>query len=112
MTSRLAGPIEDIPSMSWCGRLDFDLHNSGGWVVGTIEISVRIDLVSVWWASRTLAVIDRARLGRWLRGHSAKPFTYDNIELCANADNVGIRIDGGAVHPIPNAVVTQLRSVL
>jgi hypothetical protein len=106
----LTGP--EIPEMAWTGRLEFDLLGQSGWRIGAVEVVVRIDLVTFWWASRTLAVVDRERLRRWFRRRSDCTLAQDDIVLCASADNIAIRIDGGPIHPVPIEVVTQLRAAL
>src|SRR4051812_19833557 len=56
----------DLGPMHWTGRMEFDLSDAQGWRIGTVEIVIRIDHLSLWFGNRTLAVMDRDLFREWL----------------------------------------------
>jgi hypothetical protein len=106
-----AARLPEIGPMHWTGRLEFDLSNDQGWRIGTIEIVVRIDHVSLWFGNRTLAVMDRDMFREWLMDHE-EPFGIDDVTWSMDDDGTLLTIDESATYAIPNPVVQHLVQVV
>jgi hypothetical protein len=99
------------PQELWTGWIDFGLRNERGWRVGTAEVSVRMDSVSLWWANRTLAVMDREAFGGWLVNDEPL-FAIDDVVWSKQDALTVITIDNRASYIVPRITVEQLRAVL
>ena len=107
---RTAPAEEQAPA--WTGRLSFDLKDGFGWRWGEVELVVRRDLITVWLASKTLAVLDRQQFARWINSVGPSDFTRDDTTWVTSGSNVALRIGNGPLHPVSLDVVTKLRGLL
>jgi len=103
-------PIEEMRS-AWTGRLDFDLKNGCGWRVATIEVVVRIESVTLWFANRTLAVMDRDLFRAWL-ANPDRIFSIDDVTWSASDAGLCITVDGSISYAVPDPTVRQLVAVI
>jgi hypothetical protein len=101
----------EVPRSAWTGRLDFDLFNGRGWRVATVEVVVRIDNVTLWWANRTIAVMDRELFGQWLV-RPDRVFAIDDVVWSVQGPHTCITIDNGISYAIPRDAVEQLLGVI
>jgi hypothetical protein len=106
MDHALDHPVDVLPA-HWTGRLDFDLHNGRGWRVGTVEIVVRVDILTLWYGNRTLAVMDRDLFREWLI-HPTAPFAVDDVIWFAQDELTGLTIDGSISYPVPGSIIDYL----
>ncbi len=97
--------------MDWTGRMEFDLSNDQGWRVGTVEIVIRMDHLSLWFGNRTLAVIDRDTFREWLMDPE-DPFFVDDVMWSISDTGAFLTIDDTASYPIPGALVQHLVQVV
>ena len=112
MTDHTAiGQTVDVLPTHWTGRLDFDLQNGRGWRVGTVEIVVRIDLLTLWYGNRTLAVMDRDLFREWLI-HPAEPLTIDDVIWFAQDELIGLTIDGSLSYAVPASIIDYLVAMI
>jgi hypothetical protein len=95
----------------WTGRIDFDLVDQDGLRFGHIELVVRLDVVSIWWDSTSLGVLDREALRSWLRRPS-ESLTQDDVRLHWQADALFLQAHAGPLHAVPHTTVAQLRGAL
>jgi hypothetical protein len=102
-----------VPSSQqlWTGRIDFGLMNGRGWRVGTAEVVVRIDTVSLWWANRTLAVMDRDAFGAWLVSNEPL-FDIDDVVWSKQGPLTVLTIDNRNSYVVPRNVVEQFLGVI
>lgn len=101
----------EIDPMEWTGRMEFDLSDPQGWQVGTVEIVIRMDHLSLWFGNRTLAVIDRDTFRAWLRDPE-QPFFVDDVMWSISDSGAQLTIDDSASYPIPGALVQHLVQVV
>ena len=95
----------------WTGRMEMDLTNSRGQWVGTVEVVVRLDDVSLWYGNRTLAVIDRLTFREWLIRPDL-PFGIDDVVWVMLGTATCLTIDGSAPYSVAADAVTHLVSVI
>jgi len=96
--------------VQWTGRLDFDLTDSRGWRVGTIEVVVRIDTVTLWFGNRTLAVMHRESFKHWLM-RPVVPFEFDDVVWFMQGTTTCLTIDGSNSYAVPDPIVDHLFAV-
>ncbi|MCD5352295.1 hypothetical protein [Kineosporia mesophila] len=96
--------------MQWTGRLEFDLTDSRGWRVGTIEVVVRMDTVTLWYGNRTLAVMHRESFKHWLV-RPVKPFEFDDVVWFMQGTTTCLTIDGANSYAVPEPIVDHLFAV-
>jgi hypothetical protein len=106
-----AGRLADVPRTVWTGRLDFDLKNERGWRVAAVEVITRIESVTVWSGSRTLAVMDRELFREWLI-HPRQPLEVDDVTWSVQGSDMCITMDGSASYVVPADTVRQLVAVI
>jgi hypothetical protein len=95
----------------WTGRLDIDLTEDYGQRIGTVEIVVRIDIVTLWFGNRTLAVIDRDSMREWLI-HPARPLVIDDVVWISEAGITYLSIDYSPGYPVAGPLIDFLVAVL
>jgi hypothetical protein len=104
------GPTE-VETASWLGRLDFDLADEHGALIGKIEMVVRTENITMWYGSRTLAVMDREVFRQWL----VRPFDqlpiHDLVWFVAE-DTLYLTIDDGVTYAVPNSITMKLVTVI
>lgn len=98
------------PPVQWTGRLEFDLTDSRGWRVGTIEVVVRIDTVTLWYGNRTLAVMHRESFKHWLM-RPVVPFEFDDVVWFMQGTTTCLTIDGANSYAVPDPIVDHLFAV-
>jgi hypothetical protein len=103
--------VVGTPRSPWTGRLDFDLLNRLGWRVAIVEVVVRIESVTVWCGSRTLAVMDRELFREWLV-HPRRVLEIDDVSWSVQESCTCITIDGSAAHVVPAETVRDLVAVI
>lgn len=105
-------PISSQPvnPVQWTGRLEFDLTDSRGWRVGTIEVVVRIDTVTLWYGNRTLAVMHRESFKHWLM-RPVVPFEFDDVVWFMQGTTTCLTIDGANSYAVPDPIVDHLFAV-
>ena len=101
----------DVGPMHWTGRMEFDLSDAQGRRIGTVEIVIRIDHLSLWFGNRTLAVMDRDLFREWLID-PADPFGIDDVTWSMDEVGTLLTIDDAATYAIPNPVVQHLVQVV
>lgn len=101
----------DGDPMEWTGRTDFDLIDEQGRRVGTVEIVIRMDHLSLWFGNRTLAVIDRETFREWL-DDPEEPFWVDDVMWTIHDAGGELTIDDAASYKIPDALVQHLVQVV
>jgi len=101
----------EVGEMHWTGRMEFDLSDAQGWRIGTVEIVIRIDHLSLWYGNRTLAVMDRDQFREWLIDPE-EPFGIDDVVWSMDAVGTLLTIDDSATYAIPNPVVQHLVQVV
>ncbi|GAB6900917.1 hypothetical protein [Kineosporia succinea] len=106
----ISQPIQQQPPMQWTGRLEFDLTDSRGWRVGTIEVVVRIDTVTLWYGNRTLAVMHRESFKHWLI-RPVVPFEFDDVVWFMQGTTTCLTIDGANSYAVPDPIVDHLFAV-
>ncbi|GLY28540.1 hypothetical protein [Kineosporia sp. NBRC 101731] len=106
----MAYPPQQQPPMQWTGRLEFDLTDSRGWRVGTIEVVVRMDTVTLWRGNRTLAVMHRESFKHWLV-RPVKPFEFDDVVWFMQGTTTCLTIDGANSYAVPEPIVDHLFAV-
>jgi hypothetical protein len=95
----------------WTGRLDFDLRNGRGWRVGTVEIVVRTDIVTLWYGNRTLAVMDRDLFREWLI-HPEMPLEVDDVIWFMQDVLTCLTIDNSISYAVPGSIVDYLVAII
>ncbi|MBT0770419.1 hypothetical protein KIH74_15860 [Kineosporia sp. J2-2] len=103
-------PVNPHPPVQWTGRLEFDLTDSRGWRVGTIEVVVRIDTVTLWYGNRTLAVMHRESFKHWLM-RPVVPFEFDDVVWYMQGTTTCLTIDGANSYAVPDPIVDHLFAV-
>jgi hypothetical protein len=103
----------EVPSVHelWTGRIDFGLLNQRGWRVGTVEVVVRIDTVTLWWAHRTLAVMDREAFGDWLVNR-VPLYLIDDVVWSKQDSLTVLTIDNKSSYVVPSNIVEQFLGVI
>jgi hypothetical protein len=101
----------EVDPMEWTGRMEFDLSNDHGFPVGTVEVVVRIDHLSLWYGNRTLAVMDRDLFRRWLIDPET-PFQIDDVMWSVEEEATHLTIDDSVSYAIPQAIVEYLIAVV
>jgi hypothetical protein len=101
----------EVPRSLWTGRLEFDLLNGRGWRVGLIEVVIRIDIVTVWWANRTLAVMDRDLFGQWLVS-PVRVYPVDDVVWSVQGPHLCITIDNSTSYAVPEETLAELLGVI
>jgi hypothetical protein len=101
----------EVDPMDWTGRTEFDLADDRGWRIGTVEIVVRMDHLSLWFGNRTLAVIDRETFRQWLF-NPEEPFYIDDVMWSLGETGAFLTIDDAAAYPIPDPLVQHLVQVI
>jgi hypothetical protein len=104
------GRITGAPPTQWTGRLEFDLTDGRGRRVGTIEVVVRIDTVTLWYGNRTLAVMHRETLKAWLN-RPVVPFEFDDVVWFMQGATTCLTIDGSNSYAVPDPIVDHLFAV-
>jgi hypothetical protein len=104
--SRIIG----APPTQWTGRLEFDLTDSRGRRVGTVEVVVRIDTVTLWYGNRTLAVMHRETFKAWLN-RPVVPFEFDDVVWYMQGATTCLTIDGSNSYAVPDPIVDHLFAV-
>jgi hypothetical protein len=97
----------DIPVPIWTGRLNVDLTDPQGQLIGTVEIVVRIDNVTLWYGNRTLAVMDRDSFRDWLI-HPGRPFAIDDVVWTSEGATTLLSIDQTPACTISGAIIDYL----
>jgi hypothetical protein len=105
------GPILEAPPTLWTGRLEFDLTNGRGWRVGTVEVVVRIDTLTLWYGNRTLAVLDREGFREWLI-HPVAPYQIDDVTWSMQGVLTCITVDGSLSYAVPGGIVDHLGATI
>ena len=103
-------PFRSSPGL-WTGRLDVALTDDLGQLVGTVEIVVRIDALTLWYGNRTLAVIDRDTFREWLI-HPGLPFEIDDVAWVAQGHITYLSIDRSPGYSISGALIDYLVAVI
>jgi hypothetical protein len=98
-------------TMDWIGRMEFDLSDDQGWPIGTVEIVIRTDHLSLWFGNRTLAVMDRDLFREWLVD-PGEPFGIDDVTWSMDDDGTLLTIDESETYAIPNPLVQHLVQVV
>jgi hypothetical protein len=113
MFDRNNAGVKDVSSstMDWIGRMEFDLSDDKGWRIGTVEIVIRTDHVSLWFGNRTLAVMDRDLFRSWLV-NPGEPFGIDDVTWSMDDDGTLLTIDDSETYAIPNPLVEHLVQVV
>ena len=101
----------EVDPMEWTGRMEFDLSNDQGWRVGTVEVVVRIDHLSLWFGNRTLAVMDRDQFRDWLID-PVQPFAIDDVMWSMEGDVTHLTIDDAKSYAIPGPLIDYLVQVV
>ena len=101
----------ELDPMEWTGRMEFDLADPQGWQIGTVEIVIRMDHLSLWFGNRTLAVIDRDTFRDWLTDPE-EPFFVDDVSWSIGDTGATLTIDDSASFPIPDPLVQHLVQVV
>ena len=94
------------------GREEFDLGDEWGRVIGTIELVLRIDSVSMWMGNRTLMVIDRDVFREWLIHPVRCPLESDDVVWFMDEDATCLRIDAAMSFTVPDEVIRRLAAVM
>lgn len=97
--------------MEWTGRMEFDLSNGQGFQVGTVEVVVRMDHLSLWLGNRTLAVMDRDQFRQWLI-EPEKPYQIDDVMWSIDDEATHLTIDGSVSYAIPGPILEYLIAVV
>jgi len=95
----------------WCGRLDLHLLDQRQRTVGILEFSLRLDICTVWYRNRTLAVIHREALRTWLLT-PMHPLVVDDLVWAVEGSRVALSVDGQPSHLVPEVFIGQLVSVI
>jgi hypothetical protein len=101
----------EVDPMEWTGRTEFDLADDHGMRIGTVEIVIRIDHLSLWFGNRTLAVIDRDTFRQWLF-NPEEPFYIDDVMWSLGEAGAYLTIDDAVTYPIPDPLVQHLVQVV
>jgi hypothetical protein len=101
----------EIDPMEWTGRMEFDPIDAQGRSVGTVEIVIRMDHLSLWFGNRTLAVIDRDTFREWLRDPE-NSFFVDDVMWTISDSGAHLTIDDSPPYAIPGALVQHLVQVV
>ena len=102
---------DDVPTMVWTGRLEFDVLTPSGFSLGLVELVVRQDDLEVRFADRNLAVLDREQLRRWLR-HPSHPYSSHDVTWTAKGKTRMLALDQAPPSVIPQRIVTHLQAVV
>ena len=101
----------DTPTALWTGRLDIDLSNGHSQHIGTVELVVRIDTLTLWYGNRTLAVVDRDTFREWLI-HPGRPYEIDDVIWTAQGTDSYLSIDRSTPYAISSAVIDHLVAII
>lgn len=103
----------------WTGRIDADLlprrtRHSGpphGLALATVEVSLRLDVVSWWIGSRNLAVADRDMLRAWL-ATPTEPLRVDDLVFVMVDRQLCLHINGAGPYAMAHSTTRRLVEVL
>jgi hypothetical protein len=77
----------------WTGRFEFELNSGRGFTVATVDVSVRIDIVSFCIGNRILAVAEREHLHDWLQQPHER-LTMDDVQWSTIGGDLAFAVDG------------------
>ena len=104
-------PAVDAVPTQWTGRLEFDLTNGRGWRVGTVEVVVRRDILTLWYGNRTLAVMDRDQFREWLI-HPDEQFEVDDVVWYMQGVLTCLTIDSRTSYAVPGGIIDYLVAMI
>jgi hypothetical protein len=123
MTSRsISSPVVAVPVAAWTGWVEAELFSYPGpgetalsaraaVAIATVEVAVRLDIVTWWIGSRTLAVADRDALRAWV-ATAFEPLHVDDVVFVLADGQLCLRIDGAGPYALAAEAVQQLVEVL
>ena len=112
LTSWTAPARSELPVPLQTGREEFDLADAQGRVIGTIELVLRIDSVTMWFGNRTLMVIDRDAFREWLIHPARHRLESDDVVWFMEGEATCLNIDNIMAFTVPDEVVRRLVSVI
>jgi hypothetical protein len=102
-----AAQTAELGTSVWTGRLDFAVIDDQG-AVKTMEIVIRLDVVTVRDTDRSLAFIDRDHLRSWLL-EPRLPLEVDDVRLRrTDSAELLLQIDREPPVTVPQSVVIDL----
>jgi hypothetical protein len=118
----LVSPDRGEPGATWTGWIAADLFSygdtgtpisttSGAIALTTVEMAVRLDIVTLWIGSRTLAVADRDHLRAWVAS-PFQPLAVDDVEFVLVDRQVCLRVDGTGPFALAAEAVRHLVEVV
>ena len=93
------------------GHTDFDLINARGWRIGSVEVDLRPNTLTLRFKNRLLAVMDRDRFREWLV-HPREVLAVDDVTWFTQTGLTCITIDGRSSYVIPGGCIGHLIAVV
>ena len=97
---------------TWTGQLDVELRNGRNWSVGTIDIRLGLDTVSLWYHDRSLAVMDRDQFREWLFHPRGLIFEVDDVVWSVEAGVTCLTVGGTGQYTVTPESVRRLTVVV
>jgi hypothetical protein len=112
MGRRVRGAADDDPASRWTGRLHFDVTSPGGGFLGLLELQIGRDDVAIFYADRSIGLVDRRRLHLWFR-QPREPLEVNDVTLTVRGRDVLLALDPIAPPvSVPSQVARQLQAVV
>ncbi|GAB3264971.1 hypothetical protein [Kineosporia babensis] len=96
----------------WVGRLELDLRNARDWSIGTLGLQFAPDSVTVWFGSRTLAVLDREELREWIIHPRGTRLAVDDLVWSAQYGSIYVAVGWACEYRLGDASVRELTAVV
>lgn len=96
----------------WVGRVQVDLRNARDWSIGTLDLEIAPETVTVWFGSRSLAVLDRSRLREWIIHPRGTRLAADDLVWSAQYGSMYVAIGLASEYRLGDASVRELTAVV
>ena len=112
MGRRVRGAADDDAGPRWTGQLHFDVTTPGGGFLGLLELKIGRDDVAIYYADRSIGLVDRRRLHLWFR-QPREPLAVNDVTLSVRGHDVLLALDPIAPPvPVPSQVARRLQAVV
>lgn len=104
-------PMDAGPGSAWVGRLDADVGDARGRILGRVVLVVDRDTVCVFFKNKSVASTPRNGLRRWLI-HPVAPLEVDDIRWSVQGTDRVLALGDRGVFRLPESFVDELCAVI